>query len=95
MADYLERTVQIVTNDGKIIVGKLRGIDDKTNCLLQNCEERVFSMNKDMESIPLGVYIIRGDSIACIGEVDVDAESAIEVEKIRAPPLKPIIHVAF
>ena len=36
-------TVSIITNDGRNIVGVLRGFDTTTNLILDDCHERVYS----------------------------------------------------
>ena len=43
--------------------GKLRGFDNNTNCILEGCVERVFSLQEEMNIIELGDIIIRGDSM--------------------------------
>ena len=37
-------TIAVVTNDGRNIVGVLRGYDQLTNMILDECHERVYSM---------------------------------------------------
>ena len=38
----------------------------------------------------MGLYMIRGDNVAVIGEVDEDLDAALDFSKLQAPPLKPI-----
>ena len=40
----------------------------------------------------LGLYIIRGDNIAVIGELDEELDKQLDLSSIRAPPLKSIMH---
>ncbi len=42
--------------------GLLKGHDQTANVILQNCVERVYS-TQGVESVPLGLYIIRGDNM--------------------------------
>ena len=37
-------TISVITNDGRSIVGILRGYDQATNIVLDECHERVYSM---------------------------------------------------
>ena len=37
-------TITVITNDGRSIVGILRGYDQATNIVLDECHERVYSM---------------------------------------------------
>ena len=43
--------------------GTLRGFDQSKNVILHPCHERVFSLHAGIESVPLGLYIIRGDNV--------------------------------
>ena len=46
---YVDKVVQIVTNDGRNIVGVLKGFDQTTNIILDECHERVFSTTAGVE----------------------------------------------
>ena len=61
--DYLEKTVSIITSDGRNIVGTLKGFDQVQNVVLSDSHERVFSLDKGVEQQVLGLYIIRGDTM--------------------------------
>ena len=60
---YLNKVVQVVTNDGRNIVGLLKGFDQTTNVILDECRERVFSNDAGVEEVQLGLYILRGDNM--------------------------------
>jgi len=92
LAHLVGSVISVITNDGRHIVGILRGYDQTTNLILQDCHERVYSTKAPVEQIPLGLYLIRGDNIAVIGEQDEDVDAALDFDTIRAPPLKPIGH---
>ncbi|XP_062522741.1 U6 snRNA-associated Sm-like protein LSm8 [Corticium candelabrum] len=96
MAGTLEscvnQTVAIVTNDGRIIVGLLKGFDQTINVILENSHERVYSSASGVEQVALGLYIIRGDNIAVIGEIDEEMDSTLDLSEIRAEPLNAIVH---
>lgn len=42
--------------------------------------------------VTLGLYIIRGDNIAIVGEVDEQVDGATDWSKKKAEPLKQIVH---
>lgn len=42
--------------------GVLRGFDQLTNVIMENCHERVYSAS-GVEQVMLGLYIIRGDNV--------------------------------
>ncbi|KAI8908458.1 hypothetical protein EDD86DRAFT_191651, partial [Gorgonomyces haynaldii] len=79
--------VQIITNDGRILIGILKGHDSNTNIVLQNTIERVFSQ-KGARELQLGLYIIRGDSVSLVGTVDDNVE--IDWEQVNGHPLKSL-----
>jgi len=89
---YVDQIVNVITVDGRNIVGVLRGFDQATNLIVDDCHERVYSKDRGVEQVQLGLYIIRGDNVAIVGEVDEDTDKDIELDKIRAEPLKPVIH---
>mmetsp|Transcript_17312 Transcript_17312/g.20379 ORF Transcript_17312/g.20379 Transcript_17312/m.20379 type:complete len:99 (-) Transcript_17312:96-392(-) len=88
----LNKVISVITNDGRNLVGNLRGFDQTTNVILDECHERVFSPVSGVDQVVLGLYIIRGDNIAVIGELDQDIDSKIDLSSVRAQPLKPVTH---
>nr|CDS17743.1 U6 snRNA associated Sm protein LSm8 [Echinococcus granulosus] len=89
---YVGRVVNIITSDGHSIVGTLKGFDNVINLIVNDSHERVFSPDRGVECVPLGLYIIRGQNVAVVGEVDEDLDSRVDFENLRAEPLNPIIH---
>ena len=84
--------ISVVTNDGRVIVGVLRGYDQATNVILDESHERVFSSKAGVESVVLGLQIIRGDNIAVVGELDAERDASLDLAKIQAAPLKAVVH---
>ena len=62
MEPLLNRTVSVITSDGRVIMGILKGFDQSINLVLDDSFERVFTLN-GVEQVNLGVYIIRGDNV--------------------------------
>ncbi|CAG0881573.1 unnamed protein product [Darwinula stevensoni] len=85
-------TVSIITADGRNIVGTLKGFDQTINLILDDSHERVYSSSQGVEQVVLGLYIIRGDNVAVIGELDEELDSRLDLHNIRAEPLNPIIN---
>ncbi|KAK7102629.1 U6 snRNA-associated Sm-like protein LSm8 [Littorina saxatilis] len=92
LESYVNKTVSIVTADGRIIVGTLKGFDQTINLILDDSHERVFSTSQGMEQVILGLYIVRGDNVAVIGEVDDDTDGRVDFDNIRAEPLNAVAH---
>lgn len=88
---FLEQTVMVSTNDGRILKGRLSGFDPQCNIVLKNCQERIFSP-EGVEVQDHGLFIVRGDNVSMIGEIDTDLDSSINWQDVRADPLLPIKH---
>ncbi|KAJ8436816.1 hypothetical protein Cgig2_032044 [Carnegiea gigantea] len=88
----VDQMISVITNDGRNIVGILKGFDQATNIILDESHERVFSTKEGVQQIVLGLYIIRGDNISIIGELDEDLDAHIDLSQLRGHPLKPVIH---
>ncbi|CAG0899448.1 unnamed protein product [Cyprideis torosa] len=88
---YVNRLVSVITQDGRNIVGMLKGCDQTINIILDDSHERVYSNTQGVEQVKLGLYIIRGDNVAIIGEVDSETDKAMDLAKIKAEPLNPCI----
>ncbi|WVF66884.1 hypothetical protein IAT40_001627 [Kwoniella sp. CBS 6097] len=90
--NYVDHLVQVILYDGRIIVGKLKGFDVRTNLILADCVEREYSSDQGVEMIPLGLYMIKGDNVALVAELDEEKDSTIDYTEIRAEPLGEIHH---
>jgi U6 snRNA-associated Sm-like protein LSm8 len=66
LAGMVDGRVHVITNDGRHIVGTLRGFDQVVNVILEDCHERVYSSESGVEEAPLGLYVIRGDNVCVI-----------------------------
>lgn len=89
---YVNHIVSVITNDGRMIVGTLRGFDQTINLILDESHERVFSTNTGVEQVVLGLYIVRGDNVAIVGEIDEDTDTSLDMTNIKAEPLNAVVH---
>ncbi|KAI1532301.1 LSM1 Small nuclear ribonucleoprotein snRNP [Pyrenophora tritici-repentis] len=81
---YLNKKVSVLTIDGRTMVGKLHSCDGSMNLVLQEAVERIIRPLEEevpSEEVPLGLYIIRGDSVAVVGKVDEEIDSKINWSK--------------
>ncbi|KAH1210886.1 Sm-like protein LSM8 [Glycine max] len=92
LESLVDQTISVITNDGRNIVGVLKGFDQATNIILDESHERVYSTKEGVQQLVLGLYIIRGDNISVVGELDEELDSSLDLSKLRAHPLKPVIH---
>ncbi|XP_076917586.1 sm-like protein LSM8 [Bidens hawaiensis] len=92
LESVVDQLISVITNDGRNIVGILKGFDQATNIILDESHERVYSTKEGVQQHVLGLYIIRGDNISIIGELDEELDASLDLSEVRAQPLKPVIH---
>lgn len=94
MATFVEKlvdkTVNVITNDGRNFIGTLVSFDQKTNLILSACIERVYAESKEVLAEEMGVFFIRGDNVCLIAEIEENLERNIDYGKIRAQPIKSV-----
>ncbi|KAI5308830.1 hypothetical protein KEM55_004752 [Ascosphaera atra] len=86
----LER-ILVMTVDGRTLVGTLISTDQLTNLVLQNTVERIIREPDDPEEstqIEHGLYLIRGDNVVVVGEVDEDIDGQIDWSKVRGEVIR-------
>ncbi|KAJ7108536.1 hypothetical protein C8R44DRAFT_292503 [Mycena epipterygia] len=87
---YVDRRVLLILQDGRVIVGVMVGFDQKSNVVLSDSKERIYSIDVGVEEIPLGLYLVKGDMIVLIGELDDAVDQAVDLGTIHAEPIPPI-----
>ncbi|KAH8113886.1 Sm-like ribonucleoprotein [Phellopilus nigrolimitatus] len=87
---YVDRRVLLVLQDGRTIVGVLVGFDQRSDIVLSESKERIYSIDEGVEEIPLGLYLVKGDQILLIGELDEALDNAVDLDNVRADPIAPI-----
>ncbi|KAK4395051.1 Sm-like protein LSM1B [Sesamum angolense] len=73
LASYLDRKLLVLLRDGRKLLGTLRSFDQFANAVLEGACERVI-VGELYCDIPLGLYVIRGENVVLIGELDSDKE---------------------
>ncbi|VFQ93529.1 unnamed protein product [Cuscuta campestris] len=92
LESLVNQTISVITNDGRNIVGILKGYDQATNLILDESHERVYSTKEGVQQLVLGLYIIRGDNICVVGELDEELDASLDLSQLRAHPLKAVVH---
>jgi U6 snRNA-associated Sm-like protein LSm1 len=72
--EQLDKQIMVVLRDGRNLVGVLRSFDQYSNMVLEDTYERHVVDDK-YGDLPLGLYLVRGDSMVMLGEVDPKRES--------------------
>jgi len=78
LVEQLDRRVLIVLRDGRHLVGVLRSFDQFSNMVLEDTSERRIHRPSNSNTNPvcyytdvkLGLYLVRGDSMVLLGEVE-------------------------
>ena len=73
---YLDR-VMIILRDGKKLIGTLRSYDQFANMVLEDTVERIV-VEKNFGDFPLGLYMVRGENVVLMGEIDEALEQQME-----------------
>lgn len=71
----------MICGDGRCLIGTLKGYDQVQNIVLSETHERAFSLDSPVELIDLGLYIVRGDNLAIIGELDEEEDAKVRVSR--------------
>ncbi|SDA04651.1 BZ3501_MvSof-1269-A2-R1_Chr3-1g05131 [Microbotryum saponariae] len=89
---YVDKRVLVITQDGRTIVGTFAGFDQTTNIILSSSTERIYSLEEGVDEQALGLFVVRGDNITLIGELDEVADKAVDLSTVRAEPIQEIVH---
>ena len=63
LSGLIGKIVCVLTLEGRSLVGTLKGVDNVGNLVLEEAHERTFHLDKGMQMEPMGLYLIRGDSL--------------------------------
>lgn len=88
--------VTVLTQDGRTLIGILTSCDGSMNLVLADTMERIIRPADEgvpSEEVPLGLYIIRGDSVAVCGRVDEEVDGKIDWSKVHGEALGGMKHV--
>jgi U6 snRNA-associated Sm-like protein LSm8 len=78
------------------MVGTLLSCDASMNLVLQDAIERIIRPRDEdvpSEEVPLGLYIVRGDSVAICGRVDEEIDNQINWTKVHGEAIGTTKHV--
>ncbi|KAL8522620.1 hypothetical protein ACS0TY_012674 [Phlomoides rotata] len=69
LASYLDRKILVLLRDGRKLLGILRSFDQFANAVIESGCERIIVGDLYCD-IPLGLYVIRGENVVLLGELD-------------------------
>ncbi|DAZ97209.1 TPA: hypothetical protein N0F65_003840 [Lagenidium giganteum] len=73
LTEQLDKQILVVLRDGRHLVGWMRSFDQFSNIILEDTFERYVADGLFCD-IELGLYIVRGDNIVLLGELDEEKE---------------------
>ncbi|KAL8283139.1 hypothetical protein RQP46_005917 [Phenoliferia psychrophenolica] len=77
LIELVDKRVLVHLRDGRKLIGILRSYDQYANLVLTLTIERLFhTPSKSYAQIERGVFLIRGENVVLLGEIDLDLEDA-------------------
>ncbi|CAL9731842.1 sm-like protein LSm1 [Monosporozyma unispora] len=84
----VDRKIFVLLRDGRLLFGVLRTFDQYANLILQHCTERIYLTDKNQYcEEDRGIFMIRGENVVMLGEVDIDKEDG-PLESMERIPFK-------
>jgi len=71
----------VILRDGRKLHGVLRSYDQFANLVLEDTVERIYHGNAFAES-EHGLFLIRGENVVLLGEIDLDREDDIPLQRV-------------
>ena len=86
LIEEIDKKQLVVLRDGRILIGYLRSVDQFANLVLHKSVERIHvdSMYGD---IPKGIFVVRGENVVLLGEVDPESEEREGLERVPIPTI--------
>ncbi|KAK9454060.1 hypothetical protein V1511DRAFT_502605 [Dipodascopsis uninucleata] len=81
LVDCVDKKLIVVLRDGRKLIGILRSFDQYANLVLQDTVERI-TVEAMYSDIPRGVYIIRGENVVLVGEIDPEKENEQHMKEV-------------
>ncbi|KAK9719074.1 Sm-like protein LSm1 [Basidiobolus ranarum] len=87
LIDSVDKKVLVILRDGRKLIGILRSYDQFANLVLQDTIERIY-VGECYGDIPRGIFIVRGENVVLLGEVDLEKEDDIHLRQL---PIEEIL----
>ncbi|KAL7413374.1 hypothetical protein BDY24DRAFT_389844 [Mrakia frigida] len=86
LVDCVDKKMLVLLRDGRKLIGVLRSYDQFANLVLSGSYERVHHPPSfTFADIPRGVFLVRGENVVLMGEIDLDVEDEPPIPLIPAP----------
>ncbi|KAK4046650.1 hypothetical protein OIV83_005933 [Microbotryomycetes sp. JL201] len=75
LIDLVDKKILVSLRDGRKLIGVLRSYDQYANLVLTETIERLFHPpSRSFAQTDRGVYLVRGENVVLLGEIDLDLE---------------------
>lgn len=81
LLEELDKKLMVLLRDGRTLIGYLRSVDQFANLVLHRTIERIH-VGKEYGDIPRGVFIVRGENVVLLGEIDKDKEGDLPLRQV-------------
>lgn len=81
LLEEVDKKLMVLLRDGRTLIGYLRSVDQFANLVLHRTIERIHVGN-EYGDIPRGIFIIRGENVVLLGEIDREKESKLPLKEI-------------
>lgn len=81
LIEEIDKKLLVVLRDGRTLIGFLRAIDQFANLVLHRTIERIH-VGKKYGDIPRGIFVVRGENVVLLGEIDLENENKIPHEQV-------------
>ncbi|KAI8480478.1 PREDICTED: U6 snRNA-associated Sm-like protein LSm1 [Branchiostoma belcheri] len=81
LIEEIDKKLLVVLRDGRTLIGYLRSIDQFANLVLHKTIERIH-VGKQYGDIPRGIFVVRGENVVLLGEIDVDNENKLPLQQV-------------
>ncbi|KAI4480542.1 hypothetical protein M0802_003562 [Mischocyttarus mexicanus] len=77
----LDKKLMVLLRDGRTLIGYLRSVDQFANIVLHRTIERIH-VGKEYGDIPRGIFIVRGENVVLLGEIDREKEKDLPLTEV-------------
>ncbi|OQD78866.1 hypothetical protein PENANT_c075G00341 [Penicillium antarcticum] len=84
LLDLTDKKLVLILRDGRKLIGVLRSWDQFANLVFQETIERIYAGGLYAD-VNRGIFIVRGENVLLLGEVDLDREDDIPPTLTQAP----------
>ncbi|XP_034235444.1 U6 snRNA-associated Sm-like protein LSm1 [Thrips palmi] len=81
LIEELDKKLMVLLRDGRTLIGYLRSVDQFANLVLHRTIERIH-VGKEYGDIPRGVFIVRGENVVLLGEIDQEKEDKLPLQEV-------------